>query len=1532
MHSQYPNFGSFDELRPQTRGITFNSRPQSRSNSSSSIRSSQVSSVISVPNASLSSLEVEKIISRRVSEIKGDLINAFTALDADQDLTVTKGEFYRVLQNYILHLTQAQFDALLLKVPVYDNGAIPYLEFLNKYCQCSNSADQGTNAKRRWSSIHRNQVLTLSELESQLKDTISKNLKSIVRTCRLFDYNQNGQIQKHELRRVLENHSFKMKDVEYEKFWNRYSVGKRNTLDYKEMLQNLGVNVENRGGRASLRDNVAQALDWESSQLEHYKLRQDVQRKCRPPSSTCNRDLCMDSDIDHPNSNFRKKIAAAYTKIVNGFKLFDAAQSGYMTLEDFQIVVNNFIFPVPAQTFQELMDRFGFKATGRINWEQFLKTFYQPDENGQTLPIKSNHRFSPARSAVGQISNDHILQKLHKHLQESYHSLKEAFLMLDEGRNGRIARKELRRVLEALMFRITDEQFKELMIVLDPEHTGFLSYHQFLGLFEEKESVTGHKWLNNKREVTKETPVPVAWDTMENILCEKLTSNWKGFARDLQSYDPKGLGIINKKQFKQILQSHCPSLSQEHFERICDQYEDASSTSIAYMEFLENLGVITTHAGDVDGVSTNIFEGSQYREEQRQSDLSDRMREIKHQASNLIRQISVDEVIEKLKGCLTSRDFTTKESFLACKTHPNGKVSKRDFRKILEDHELNLDDDQFNVLTEKMGFTQDGLGYLDFVSMFEVPSGNGPVDALQTSPNHRVNQARLHYMTAEDCLGQFVDKLREGYEDTYSAFYKIDSNRDGIITMHDMRRLMDSFMFILKQKEYERLLNLLGLNLNSTLNYIEFVKLIKKQEHEDSTPWLDSFYSPKQSSDCADLACEQAHYYLVTKAQARWHDLAKTFCEMDSEGNGIIQKKDLRNVLFRFSLPITPKEFEKLWSRYDPEGKGFLTHPEFLQKLGLMFASIDGGPSARIAEDNQEILEKHHGSQKKIHQEMDAFHKHQTKTMDIRVLEQQIKDKFREYYQDFAAAFAKIDQNKDGLITVQDFRRMLEDMNFYLSDDQFVELLYRLQMKACGSKLSYFHFLKMVDDGRASKYGRKPDENADRFQTLSPHQAMIKLKDAVASSYDLLYKAFSSFDKDGTGTIQALDLRRILDSLCFTLTEKQFRYLLGKLTLGMDHSIDWQAFLHLCTMGDEPSSTWVEKVQRATRPKSSKAVTMRDILTHVQEVVRARFHSISQDFRNLDYSNLNVISKVHFRELFNKSFMLLTDEQFENLWNKLPLNSYGNLKYPEFLKRFSCETPVTPSQITRHTNASSKPGSSLKDRRPLSGSTSRIRRPKTAPPVLNKSSIHIQRPQTAAPRSAPMIDCEEVENKLRTKLKKIWPDFHKACKAKDLESCGEVPLIDFLAVMKQFNVVITEQELNRLKAKYDLRKDGKFSYSDFLRNLLFVQKWQENCMVQRSRLFKPRIPMSSGVKGHSYLDAMLRIQPKMVDCWKPMRRSFLSYDDTRSGYINTPDFKQVLQKYGINLSEEEFFHIAGYFDKDLNSKISYNDFVSEFLR
>lgn len=55
----------------------------------------------------------------------------------------------------------------------------------------------------------------------------------------------------------------------------------------------------------------------------------------------------------------------------------------------------------------------------------------------------------------------------------------------------------------------------------------------------------------------------------------------------------------------------------------------------------------------------------------------------------------------------------------------------------------------------------------------------------------------------------------------------MDRNRDGVVNQSDFRVLFDSLMFVTKEKEYHRLLELLDFKPGSSLNYAEFLRKIQ---------------------------------------------------------------------------------------------------------------------------------------------------------------------------------------------------------------------------------------------------------------------------------------------------------------------------------------------------------------------------------------------------------------------------------------------------------------------------------------------------------------------------------------------------------------------------------------------------------------------------------------------------------------------------------------------------------------------------------
>uniref|UniRef100_A0A8C5RRL9 EF-hand domain-containing protein n=1 Tax=Laticauda laticaudata TaxID=8630 RepID=A0A8C5RRL9_LATLA len=206
------------------------------------------------------------------------------------------------------------------------------------------------------------------------------------------------------------------------------------------------------------------------------------------------------------------------------------------------------------------------------------------------------------------------------------------------------------------------------------------------------------------------------------------------------------------------------------------------------------------------------------------------------------------------------------------------------------------------------------------------------------------------------------------------------------------------------------------------------------------------------------------------------------------------------------------------------------------------------------------------------------------------------------------------------------------------------------------------------------------------------------------------------------------------------------------------------------------------------------------------------------------------------------------------------------------------------------------------------------------------------RPYTAGVPSPPILNCQPIESKIRKNVQHCWKEILKECREKDVERSGEISVEDILGIIEKFHLNLTKEEIQQLITKYDFKSVGKFAYCDFLQSCVLMFKQQEVPPLQRLLIQNSRVQNIPGPQSPTFLNAMMRIQPQILHCWRPMRRTFKFYDENGTGLLSIQDFRQVLRKYGINLSEEEFFHILEYYDKNLTSKISYNEFLRAFLQ
>ena len=80
-----------------------------------------------------------------------------------------------------------------------------------------------------------------------------------------------------------------------------------------------------------------------------------------------------------------------------------------------------------------------------------------------------------------------------------------------------------------------------------------------------------------------------------------------------------------------------------------------------------------------------------------------------------------------------------------------------------------------------------------------------------------------------------------------------------------------------------------------------------------------------------------------------------------------------------------------------------------------------------------------------------------------------------------------------------------------------------------------------------------------------------------------------------------------------------------------------------------------------------------------------------------------------------------------------------------------------------------------------------------------------------------------------------------------------------------------------------------------------------------------------------FFDAMMRLRDTVSQNWKEMRRAFRSADPTGMGLVDNNDFRRVLRQFSVNLTEDEFFHLLSYYDKNMDGQIVYNDFIRAYL-
>ncbi|KAI9516979.1 hypothetical protein NQZ68_011456 [Dissostichus eleginoides] len=1293
---------------------------------------------------------------------------------------------------------------------------------------------------------------------------IGGNLATLIRVFSLFDCKREGHIQQHEFRRILDNYGIHLTDKEFQRFRNHYSPNNNSTISYELFLDKLGFGDSCNFKIAPVCTKI-EVSSRGTTPPERVK-----QEKLRPEYLSS----LGDAPLRHKKLQtlFYDKMCMNSTQVWQALQAFDSTRSGLVAQDVLRAILSSFIFPMNPHSFQKLTSHYGVSATGPVRWKHLLGHFMSP------VKVEGDTNLLTKRASEPPVPEKDNFQDINPRLKEIFH-------LLDMKEAGWITRADLQHVLERrgeTQPRTQGSEITELLSAQGQNQSGVMTSAPSGNTAPHLSPANTAEPLNKEHKTPEERQNTdcadelavgsASWRTVEKLLLDQLCERLSSVLAALKLCDPQHTGYITQEDLKKLLSSHGIPISERHFNKLCETSSSrpgSSSKLVYYPGFLENLGVPLTYETCPSSAHT----------ERRCTSPQSTVQSVRAQRPASSLQVSADTcnimdiVFQRMRSRLEQRHSSLTDRIKAITHGSNGTLSETDIRKILEDSWVLLDDTNVHKFTELLGLRDGRIERSVFLEKYEAATAR---DGQQRSEGHGDKvEVAPPFTSAGQCLAAMKTRIKSIHGNNLSAFRLMDRKRNGVVDCRDFKELYSSLGFFCREAEYQRLLELIGLQPGGNLNYAER---------------------------------EQLHEVLASEARYKWADMSKVLCQYDTDGRGWIHKNCLRGLLFTYARPIRSEEFDQLWLRYDPEGRGRVPICDFLEKLGF---------------DHEGELRPWRQKLNQAAAQQSPDRPGSSDAASLECIEHIVQENFKE----LSDSLAHLETGRDGTVTVEQLLSLLQTYSSSVKRKQLEIHLRRLNVTVDDNRLAYMDFLSAFDH---KKSGERPPASPDAerqkesLDGLSPAVALARMQELVTASAPHLYKAFSAFDQRGTGTVKPLEFRQVLDHFCARLSDKQYRHMLTKLELDCETcTVNWKDFLNTF-QSESPliSERCLSKtIERRTTTRSPTQTKTPETTKHNEE---------NQQIQDFISGHLYEITKKLMDLKSSSSTTRLTNDQVECVWSQMPVNEQKKLQYRDFLELCFAlgRTPRTEAggPTDNVPSPSCEPRETASATKSCSPETAGafLHRINTAPECPSRRPSSVGRPGTGSPPGSR-------GRGLRAGVQRCWKEIQRKCAMEDPQREGHISTTSFLKILHSLGINMTQEQLEHLTVKFDIINNGCVSYHNFLRHfLLNLRPAEAKTAYERRRLPLP-IALSEGVLSRDCVEVMLRIHDVVHSSWTSIRRCFLTCDRPRTGSVSVQDFRKVLRHFSVRLSEEEFFHLSSYFDANTTGRICYNNFLWAFL-
>ncbi|XP_020372348.2 EF-hand calcium-binding domain-containing protein 6 [Rhincodon typus] len=757
----------------------------------------------------------EKIISSGYFAVK----QLFKANDPEGRGQLNRDVLLMVLTKFLgRFITPKQYQQLLLRFKLNEKPVIKCEDF---YAAARDPISMRTASWLDPVSRDSDKVLaTASQVHLQLKDKVKQRLLDLTEILPQKNIEGPVRILVPEFREMVKQLGYHMEDEEFEKLWRKYDPDGIGVIKGDVLMRKLGT--EFRNGTAHNLEGFAGKVSDEMSLDGSARLTRTLTKAEHERKASL-----------HIEKWLRDKFREGYNLMKEEFEKYDPEGTGKVLHRDFLAVLAIFGLHLKDEHFNLFLARCNLEnSKSGIKYIDFLRNFQDRSEKGIPHKILNNpkHKFNCEGSVSLCSTVTAIEAKLTRLFQSDFLALLATFHKIDKlGRNV-ISQQEFRAAIESRFgVEITDEEFELLIDRIPLDEDGNVRYPQFMAMFDSRKGVSSifdekisrpkgfHEKVSSNQldEDRRSGRTP---DQLFQIIKTLLCNQYQEVEREFEELDEINSRRLNHETMYQLLKRFdiCPEVTRGEIRRLWQTLITNQDKTLDFLEFVRHFGHSPKSA---------CFPNAKISPP-RKGDCDFRMCS---KNLNCASDILVDSVRAKVDYLW---DDLRKE-FQELDPYSTGFVSKEEFKDILTELCMNLNEYECEMLAKKFEINGDGrVYYVDFLKPFAMRrqqwrGGSNMLAVLQHPNTHFTD----HQGTGLDNITtRLRKKLKGEWKSLRRAFKKLDNTSSGYLSLPEFRAVLKLCDLLLNEDEVYHVMSKFDENMEGKINYKKFLEETYKKE------------------------------------------------------------------------------------------------------------------------------------------------------------------------------------------------------------------------------------------------------------------------------------------------------------------------------------------------------------------------------------------------------------------------------------------------------------------------------------------------------------------------------------------------------------------------------------------------------------------------------------------------------------------------------------------------------------------------------